>query len=196
VDESDRTTVRLNGHQYVLSSRMRDTWARGGWNALGADDKARIRLMLDLVNDPASLIEAMAAVEHGRVPDIAELEWMYTPMAPGGCGVGGKCSDEAWRALKDFMACTGSAGATVVTALAGRFEQSFFGGLVVFSSCADWVESNDVFTSCCGRHIGGGGDGDDPDGDDPDDGEACDHCVPPDLEGPNPPCCYRGGGNP
>jgi len=189
VDASDRTTIRLNGHQYVLSSQVRQAWARGGWNGLGADDQARIRFMLDLANGPATLIEAMAAAGQGRVPDIDEIEWMYGPMAPGGCGIGGACSDEAWAAFLDFLSCTGSAGATAVTAF-GLRPEAFFGGMLTFSNCARWSESQDAFGTCCGRHIIGD-DGDDSDGDDPDDGEACDGCLPPDLVGPNPPCCYE-----
>jgi len=186
VNESRNTTIRINGQQYVLSPHARTAWSRGGWDALSANDQGKIERLLDLTNDPAAVIQAMIDVDNGHVPDLDALDTLYSPLAPGGCGIGGRCSMEAWAAMKNLISCAGSGGITALSFLGGPPAAGFFGGLLAFSNCADWAQAHDEFVRCCYSKTRPGDGDDDPFDDDP-----CDHCLPPDMPGPNPPCCYE-----
>jgi hypothetical protein len=192
VNSSETTTVRVNGRQVVLPARAKSAMSRGGWRALHANDREKIQSLLELTHDPEAVIKAMIATQHEGLPTAEEIGDIYFPLAPGGCGIGGKCSDEAWKALMDLFGCGGALGTAGVNGLAQNYGAALFGGLLSIRNCAAWNESHENFTTCCGKNTRPGrpGDGDGSgEGDEPEDPEPCDGCLPPDMEGPNPPCC-------
>lgn len=187
---SDEVTVRVNGEQFVLSDMARKALSLSAGRGIPPADEDRIDRMLESMNDPETAAYAILSfldnglpMEQGGVaPGFGGHA--YRPLAPGGCGIGGACSDEAWAALRDLIGCSGSAGTAVANLASQNYALGLAGTLVGFDRCADWNDSHVEFERCCARHRMG----EEPP-EEPEIPEICDGCLPPDVEGPNPPCC-------